>query len=355
MVDYSGVTLHCTTSVMVIVLKCISFAWSYSDGDPNNRKDLTPEQERVKIEKLPSLLYFYSYNFNFSTAIVNPVFAYKDFDDFVYLRGSYKDIPPCGKRVTILLLQALHNLVMFLLTRSICPISFMTTKDFEDWSIPRQWVYIAVAAYFLRTKYYLVWKLAQASITLAGLAYDGNDENGNPKWDRINTAQTRVELTENMPDRVSLWNMSVQHYFKQHVYLRIAPYEKAKGRPGLQQLATFLTFTQSAIWHGVHPAYYIFFIQISLYVETSRFFYRNRDIFHFFTHKIFFPFRFFAVHLLFAYPSIQFCLLSTNHVMQYWKATRYSVLSFEIAVITFGIILSRLRKSKAKVERAKVE
>ena len=45
------------------------------------------------MKKVPSLFEFLSYMNNFSTGVVNTFYDYKDFENWIYLKGVYANMP----------------------------------------------------------------------------------------------------------------------------------------------------------------------------------------------------------------------------------------------------------------------
>lgn len=43
-------------------------------------------------------------------------------------------------------------------------------------------IYIQIASFCARLKYYIVWLLAEGACILSGLGFNGYDDHGNAKW-----------------------------------------------------------------------------------------------------------------------------------------------------------------------------
>lgn len=109
--------------------------------------------------------------------------------------------------------------------------------------------FIQLSAFLTRCKYYTVWYLSEGASILAGMGFNGYDQDGHPKWNRLTNvnvlycefAQSYKQLSEN-------WNIGANHWLRHYVYLRSAHF----GATG----STLLTYVVSAMWHGFHPGFY---------------------------------------------------------------------------------------------------
>ncbi|XP_020624953.1 lysophospholipid acyltransferase 2-like, partial [Orbicella faveolata] len=128
---------------MLIVQKVIYIVFNIHDGIAREEGKLTDEQRREKLRKVPSLLEYFSYLFHYSTILAGPVCTFREFNDFI--DGS--DIRP-----KVLITQE-SSLLM------------CTTRENADYPIPRN--------------------AAEAVNNMCGLGFNGYDENGKAKWNRV--------------------------------------------------------------------------------------------------------------------------------------------------------------------------
>jgi lysophospholipid acyltransferase len=95
----------------------------------------------------------------------------------------------------------------------------------------------------------------------SGLSYNGTDEEGNPRFDRIKSVVLwNLETSYKVKDFLANWNISVHNWLKYYVYLRMLPNDKR----GINLRAAMLTFVVSAIWHGFYPGFLHFFVGAGL-------------------------------------------------------------------------------------------
>ena len=59
-----------------------------------------------------------------------------------------------------------------------------------------------------RMRYHIAWKFCEASIACCGISYNGEDEKGIPKWDRIKHVNLAYEFTGNTSTKLKEWNIS---------------------------------------------------------------------------------------------------------------------------------------------------
>jgi len=119
--------------------------------------------------------------------------------------------------------------------------------------------------FLVRCKYYFGWYAGESSFTACGFSYNGKDERGRNKWDRvINILPLGVELPRNMRQITDSWNICTAQWLKQYVYLRYSP----EGKPNT--LATIITYCLSAFWHGFYPGYFMFFLMGAVLTEIGK-------------------------------------------------------------------------------------
>ncbi|XP_073250226.1 lysophospholipid acyltransferase 6-like isoform X2 [Porites lutea] len=223
-VDFSG-------PLMLIVQRVIYIAYNLHDGFVTDENKLTDEQKREKLKKVPSLLEYFSYIFHYSMILAGPLCTFKEFNDFI--DGS--DIRP--KRPGEKEPSPLVDVIRKLSSGFLCVFILFFTED--DYPIPRN--------------------AAEAVNNLAGLGFNGFDENGKAKWDRItNINILKFEFATNIKMVCDNWNISTALWLRRTVYERCSRH---------RTLAVFIT---SSVWHGFYPGYYMMFLSLALFIEAAR-------------------------------------------------------------------------------------
>ena len=89
---------------MLTTQRLTSLAFFYHDGT-KNYEELTEEQKKMMIRKLPSFLEFVGYAFNFQTVLIGPLVFYNDYKDFITGENIIKS-------QVILKLKIIHFFIM---------------------------------------------------------------------------------------------------------------------------------------------------------------------------------------------------------------------------------------------------
>ncbi|PFX28210.1 Membrane-bound O-acyltransferase domain-containing protein 2 [Stylophora pistillata] len=257
-VDFSG-------PLMLIVQKVTYIAFNLHDGIARDESKLTDEQRREKLKKVPSLLDYFSYLFHYSTVLAGPVCTFKEFNDFI--DGS--DIRPKkpGEKepsplmdVSKKMLSGFMCVFILFLTGADYPVSrnadpkFIASEPFY-WRVLYGWISATVA----KLRYYFAFKIAEAANNMGGLGFNGFDENGKARWNRVTNANIlKIEFATSMKMMLDNWNISSALWLRRTVYERVSQH---------RTLAVFIT---SSIWHGFYPGYYMMFLTFGLMLEAGR-------------------------------------------------------------------------------------
>ena len=79
--EYGGYYIDITGPAMIIVQKVTSLAFSIHDGMSERR--LNEEQEKLKVDHIPSVLEFFAYVFQFTNVLCGPMVYYTDYIEFI--------------------------------------------------------------------------------------------------------------------------------------------------------------------------------------------------------------------------------------------------------------------------------
>eukprot|EP00731_Ephydatia_muelleri_P010964 Em0005g1550a len=83
MVDYGGWHLDFTGPLMLIVQRVTLTAFALRDGVARKEAELNEDQKLMKLTEVPSLLEYWSYNYNFHTFLAGPTCTLKEYLNFV--------------------------------------------------------------------------------------------------------------------------------------------------------------------------------------------------------------------------------------------------------------------------------
>lgn len=164
--------------------------------------------------------------------------------------------------------------IVYLIGLQVCEPYFNTniyfTEQFNSWSTFRKFLYVQVVCVVLRFRYFGGWKFAQAGVNASGISFRGVDAKGVEKHDFIQTMKDTYEIEYNPKTKTECWNTSVQ------LWLKNVFYDKFNKKFTPQQ-SLILVFIVSALWHGVHPVYYLGFAQWGFSNELAKCLYKARN------------------------------------------------------------------------------
>lgn len=263
--DYGGYTLDFTGPLMIFVQRISYVAFSVHDGMGRDESELKDEQRKGRLKKVPTLLEYFSYLFHYSTVLAGPVCTFKEFNDFidgsdVRPKGTGQKEPSPLSAVLRKVLISLVCLAVILLTGSKFPISRNGDEEFiNSHHLLWRFVYSYISILAIRMRYYFAFKMAEAVNNMGGLGFNGFDENGIAKWDRLTIVNVlRLEFATNLKEVLDNWNICTALWLRRIVYDRV-PYHR-----------TLAVFALSAFWHGFYPGYYMAFFTCGLMVEAAR-------------------------------------------------------------------------------------
>lgn len=288
-VSYLSGIFDFTGTQMVLTMKLTSFGYNLYDGtadfkrvfaiyDPVAQKKLSRvygDRKKFAIEELPSLLEFFGYIYCFTCILAGPAFEYND-----YIRSINETVFATPKNVTegnttnknmtppSSLIEGLKRLFMgvfslichmqlsarFPLTNCYNP-AFIAAHPNKLWRYGYTWV----ALFADRLKYYFAWKVAEGASVLGGFGFQGYDKNGKViGWSGVeNIDVLGFELATNVQGLSRAWNKRTQGWLERYTY----------QRTGESLLATYFV---SAIWHGLYPGFFLFFMSVPLVTNIQR-------------------------------------------------------------------------------------
>lgn len=279
-VSYMTGIFDFTGTQMVLTMKLTSFAYNLADGtaDRHNVFPSKPHEDKRKakiyadrsyfaIESLPNPLEFFGYVFCFTCIMAGPAFEYNDY--IRSINGKAFERPDSTKpklpSATLAGLQRLLVgvlcLVGHLASSGKYPMNRIYDATFiaSNGHLARYW-YTYVALFAERLKYYFAWKIAEGASIMGGFGFQGFDKKTGEAigWSGVeNIHILGFELASNTQSLSRAWNKRTQGWLERYTYLRSG-----------KSLVT--TYFISAIWHGLYPGFFIFFMTIPLLTEIER-------------------------------------------------------------------------------------
>ncbi|KAF3925990.1 hypothetical protein ABW20_dc0107411 [Dactylellina cionopaga] len=176
-------------------------------------------------------------------------------------------IPRSGRMATRKAIIGLLWIGAYVKASSMFSVEFALSDPFLDYGILRRIWYLYWMMLGARFKYYGIWTLTEGACILAGLGYNGLDENKRIRWDRVNNIDAwQLETAQNSRAVLEAWNKNTNKWLRNYIYLRVTPKGK---KPGFR--SSMATFVTSAFWHGFYPGYYLAFVTASLVQTTAKY------------------------------------------------------------------------------------
>ncbi|KAM4700932.1 lysophospholipid acyltransferase 2-like [Discoglossus pictus] len=233
--------LDFTVPLMMLTQKISKVAFEYHDGCVRKEESLSPFQKRLAIRSVPDILSYLSYTLGFLGLLAGPVCSYNDYQ--IFIRGDKKTGNP-----TVLVCRKLVFCCLLLAAHIILSDRFSVSSD-PDQSLAGRFFALYLIAGARRPKYYFAWTMADAINNAAGFGFNGIDEDGSERWDLLSNLNIwKIETATSFKVFIDNWNIQTA------VWLKEVCYDRSPFNPLLS------TFILSAMWHGVHPGYYLTFL-----------------------------------------------------------------------------------------------
>ncbi|CBQ70814.1 conserved hypothetical protein [Sporisorium reilianum SRZ2] len=274
-------TLEITAMQMVAVMNLTTFAWDCYDGQIRTAEQCDDSQRQSRITKMPSVLEFLGYAFYFPGVLIGPSTRFCDYQAwstgelYASPKGKEKAATAASLPRGRLFASAVSLLagLAFMAIYSVFAPAYSYEKliglhgGVAHLAWYQKLLWIQVAGFMARTKYYGIWSLTDGACILSGLGYNGVDaKTGKTRWDRCrNIDIPKIEFANNWKELLDHWNMNTNVWLRNNVYKRIA---RPGKKPGFK--STMTTFFTSAFWHGLEPGYYLSFILAGFMQSAAR-------------------------------------------------------------------------------------
>ncbi|ELT92172.1 hypothetical protein CAPTEDRAFT_182891 [Capitella teleta] len=251
-VDTFNVTVCWTTPQCVLTLRLTALAFNLYDGS-KNEDELSAEQKETALKDVPSLLEMTGFSYFFGAFLTGPQFSFKRYMNFV--NGAYSDSITGGPPRSVMpALQRLMAGVLYTLVYQvsdlIIPDSFLLSQSFADMTIITKCLVITLWGKLMLSKYVGCWLITEGVCIMAGLTYNGRDENGNCLWNGCaNIHAVEFEKASTCQEYIQAFNVNTNKWMAKYIFKRL----KWLGNRHISQFATLFFL---ALWHGLHSGYY---------------------------------------------------------------------------------------------------
>uniref|UniRef100_A0A8C5LYM1 Uncharacterized protein n=1 Tax=Leptobrachium leishanense TaxID=445787 RepID=A0A8C5LYM1_9ANUR len=320
--------LDLTVPLMMLTQKISKVAFEYHDGIGRTEKSLSPSQRRLAIQFRPSLLTYLSYTLGFLGLLAGPVCSLNDYQMFI--QGSEKCKNP-GATVykKLCLCSVLLAAHLSLSDR------FLLSYDPQR-SVAVTFFYLYLAGATRRPKYYFAWTMADAINNAAGFGFNGITEDGTEKWDLLSNLNiVKIETATSFKMFIDNWNIQTS------IWLKEVCYDRSPFNPVIS------TFILSAVWHGVHPGYYLTFLTgIPITLAARRVRNNIRPLFQgtAMSQAVYDVATWFCTQVVMSYTVAPFLLLELGQSLQLYRSLGFC---FHILPLLVILLLPKNKKSNS--------
>lgn len=268
-------------AIMILTLKLIAMAACYQDSFVKNKDRLTPYQQSHLITRMPSPLSYLSFVFGLGNLLAGPPIEYSEFNDFIELKGLWDPKSPKGGAPMDLAhgglwvvqgigFMALHILLISKLGWGVTGNYWFQREPYISLPLWQRLGCQVVCGFAHQIKYYFLWKLAESANVFSGFDFVGWSPEGKAAWGRCtNVRFLGMWLSDSARVVPSHWNIRTGIFLKNYVYERLAG---PGGKAGFVHV--LMTQLVTALWHGVYPGYFIFFVGTVFYLQSASTIYR---------------------------------------------------------------------------------
>jgi hypothetical protein len=289
-VSYMSGIFDFTGTQMVLTMKLTSFAYNYFDGTADKKKvfpekpyedkkvaKLYDDRRRFAVTSLPNPIDFFGYVYCFSCILAGPAFEYRDYE--AAMDGSAfkkqvldKDGKPVEGKFVFAAPSRVFPAITRLLLGVVCLVGYMQVNSrfqvaqhcnpkylAEHYPVWPRFLFLCIAMFGDRLKYYFAWKIAEGCCVLGGFGFEGFDKEGKAKgWKGVeNIDIVGFEFATNLQSVSRSWNKRTQGWLERYTY----------NRTGRSLVATYVI---SALWHGLYPGFFMMFLSMPLMTNCER-------------------------------------------------------------------------------------
>ncbi|KAF8362046.1 mboa-6 [Pristionchus pacificus] len=245
-----------TTPFCIMVIRYIGLVMDVYDG--HNYESAKPDQKLTGIRDKPSLLEIAAFGYFFAGTFVGPQFTLQRFRSFV--NGEFLDekkevrasgmMPSLGRFVAGVAYMVIHQWGAVWIPAP----DYFHSQEYLNLSFLWRWTWVAIWFRLTMYRYCAAWLITEGAAILAGISYNGKDENGEDKWDGTRDLHIgKWELGMDYTSVVESFNVGTNTFAKNHLFRRMRWMNSKMG-------AQFATLMYLAIWHGYHLGYFLLFI-----------------------------------------------------------------------------------------------
>eukprot|EP00916_Digyalum_oweni_P010163 GHVL01017050.1.p1 GENE.GHVL01017050.1~~GHVL01017050.1.p1 ORF type:complete len:217 (+),score=39.36 GHVL01017050.1:381-1031(+) len=197
----------------------------------------------------------------------------------------------------------------------------------------------------LRGRFIIAWIISEIICCISGVGFDPCIHPYSIDIKIFRTVDIKkVELSTSMRYMIQGWNCSVQSWMAIYIYKRLTFESKL--------LRQVITMSLSAFWHGLHPGYYVSFIQAPFFQLIQQSLWDNLDnyiyngIYSNIYNYILYIIQWFISQLLVFYLTIPFCYQTLENTWKVWKSLYFCGHILILIIAILSIITQKKIKNK---------
>lgn len=351
--------------MLLLTLKLVGIAFEVHDShklkknrekgipDPTDRQG---QKKYMPVIEDPSVLDIVHYSYCFVGLLTGPYFKFKTYKDMINNSKSAKvpTIQPLIEKMKVLPLLA----ILFLGLSFYLRLDDMKEDAFYQEPLWYRLGYMVPAFMVFRMRMYSAWILSECVCITAALgAYPKALNSRSGQGPVIDPQQVKeidpseceydfetihnidpykCDFTPTFRDAMRGWNMSVQWWLKNHVFIRFP----------IKPLSTLVTMLVSAYWHGIYGGYYLSLLTVPIILIAEDVMIKN---FRTEQNSVTFDWINWLFRMRgFEYLSIAFLVLSGSALLRYWASIYFIGHVITIGFIVLGMMYKPKRKPKTE-------
>ncbi|XP_077511740.1 lysophosphatidylcholine acyltransferase 3 protein nessy isoform X1 [Amblyomma americanum] len=265
--DITWTMPHC-----ILALRLIGLVFDVYDGTKNpqpsgkQQEALPHDQKRTALANVPTFLEVLGHSYFFGGFLVGPQFPMKRYLDFTqghFFHGKAVK-PSCIVPALSRLALGMCCLLLSLVGSGHLDEKFLLSDEYAAHGPAMRLLLMGMWQVVTLHKYVACWLLSEGSCIMAGLTYNGRDENGNDLWNGcVNISVWRYETATTFDDLIKSFNINTNLWVAQYVFKRL----RFLGNKQLSQLSALFFL---ALWHGLHSGYYVCFFNEFIVMKFER-------------------------------------------------------------------------------------
>ncbi|KAH7955512.1 hypothetical protein HPB52_001186 [Rhipicephalus sanguineus] len=182
------------------------------------QETLPHDQKRTALANVPTFLEVMGHSYFFGGFLVGPQFPMKRYLDFTqghFFHGKTVK-PPCIVPALSRLALGMGCLLFSLIGSGYLDEKFLLSDEFVTHGPAMRLILMGMWQVVTLHKYVACWLLSEGSCIMAGLTYNGRDENGNDLWNGcVNISVWRYEMATTFDDLIKSFNINTNLWVAQ--------------------------------------------------------------------------------------------------------------------------------------------